>query len=330
MLLAVIGLILLGAYSLRQVLWPFIIAAIAAYALDPWVQRLESMRIQRHWASLWVMLFGLVCILGVFFIVIPVFIKQYELVLNSIPKLSAYIREKLEHPWVRTYLSSDATFDPAMLQKAGRWLWVWLRGQANFLGIIILLPFLLYYFLLGWDQSIDRARQLIPPRFRPMIATFLKDIDQSLAAYVRGQLIVMMAMALFYGFSLWLMGVPSGFAIGIVTGLLVFVPYLGVAFGLIMAVLVTLLHAPSWFDVVWRVLPVFGLGQLLESFWLTPKFVGSYIGLSPIAILFALMVFGQWFGFPGLMLALPLAAVCDVVLRHLFQAYKASAIYLKP
>ena len=315
-------------YSLRQILFPFAVAAVTAYALDPWVLRLETMGIKRHWAALAVMLIGSLCILAILFLIIPVFIKQYTLVASNLPDIWLYLKKQwISHPRLKSYLPSLDGLDFSVLKKAGQWLLPWLKDQAQFLGVIALFPFLLYFFLLTWDRSIVTAKELIPPRYREKVGHFFRDMDDNLAAYVRGQLIVMVLMAVFYGTGLWLVGVPSGFAIGAVTGLLVFVPYLGFALGLLMALLTMLLSAP-WTEALWRVLPVFLLGQAVESFWFTPKYVGERIGLSPIAVLFALMAFGHWFGPAGVFFALPLAAISDVVIRYVVRAYRRSPFYL--
>ncbi|MDO5059617.1 MAG: AI-2E family transporter, partial [Neisseria sp.] len=169
-------------------------------------------------------------------------------------------------------------------------------------------------------------RKMIPRRFVDTYVRISTEIDEVLSEFLRGQLMVMLIMGLFYGVGLMLVRLDSGFAIGMIAGLLVFIPYLGAFTGLLLATIAAMLQFPSWHDWVW-VWAVFGIGQLLESFVVTPKIVGDRIGLSPFWVIFSLMAFGQLLGFVGMLAGLPLAAVSLVLLREGSQAYFNSRFY---
>ena len=195
-------------------------------------------------------------------------------------------------------------------------------------AIILLLPFLLYYFLLDWVRWTHGIKVMMPRRILPTYNRIAAEMDKVLGEFLRGQITVMLVMGLLYGLGLMLVGLDSGFAIGMVAGLLVFIPYLGAFIGLLLATVAAVLQFDSWTGLllVWA---VFGIGQFLESFFITPKIVGDRIGLSPFWVIFALLAFGQLLGFVGMLLALPLAAITLVLLREGGNAYLASGYYLQ-
>lgn len=197
-----------------------------------------------------------------------------------------------------------------------------IAGVSNFL----LLPFLLYYFLLDWKRWSNGIQALIPRRFVDTYMRITGNMDSVLGEFLRGQLTVMLIMGLVYGMGLMLTGLDSGFAIGMIAGILVFVPYLGAFTGLLLASLAAVLQFGSWPGVL-MVWGVFAVGQFLESFFITPKIVGDRIGLSPFWVIFSLMAFGQLMGFVGMLIGLPLAAVTLVLLREGVNAYFASHFY---
>jgi len=172
----------------------------------------------------------------------------------------------------------------------------------------------------------QRGWALVPPRVRPGVGRFLQECDQMLGQYLRGQVLVMLLLALFYSVGLALAGFDLALPIGVFTGLAVFIPYLGFGLGLLLALLAGVLQFASWYGVL-AVAIVFGLGQVLESFALTPRLVGERIGLSPLTVIFALLAFGHLFGFVGVLIALPVSAVGVVAVRHVRDAYLMSPLY---
>lgn len=195
-----------------------------------------------------------------------------------------------------------------------------------FVGNAVLLPVVLFYLLHDWPELMARAWALVPPSARESVGSFLHDCDETLGQYLRGQLLVMVALAIFYSVGLALARFDLALPIGVFTGLAVFIPYLGFGLGLLLALLAGLLQFANLYGVV-AVAIVFGVGQLLESFVLTPRFVGERIGMSPLMVIFALLAFGHLLGFVGVLIALPLSALAAVAARRLQAAYLASSLF---
>jgi len=196
------------------------------------------------------------------------------------------------------------------------------------LGMVFLVPVVMFYLLLDWPQLGTRVGELTPPRWRAGALAPLREIDALLGQYLRGQVLVMLALAVFYSLGLLLAGFTLWLPIGVLTGLLVAVPYLGFALGLIFALVTGMLQLGPVAGLA-SVAVIYGAGQVLESLVLTPRLVGERIGLHPLAVILALLAFGTLFGFVGVLLALPLSAVLAVGLRRLRAAYLASEFYLR-
>ena len=194
------------------------------------------------------------------------------------------------------------------------------------LGNLVLIPVALFYLLMDWDRFIAQLVLLVPTRLRPGFDSFVDEADGVLGQYLRGQLLVMLIMAAFYAIGLTLFGLDLGLPIGLFTGLAMFVPYLGFGVGLVLAVLAGLLQFASIKALV-MVAVVYGVGQFIESLFLTPRLVGERIGLHPLAVIFALLAFGQVFGFVGILVALPVSAVLLVAIRRIRGSYLASRLY---
>ena len=172
----------------------------------------------------------------------------------------------------------------------------------------------MFYLLLDWKGFFKLLGQLIPQKLRPILIPIVQEVDELLSQYLRGQFLVMLIMAIFYSTGLYLIGVQSAIALGAFTGLVAFIPYVGFLISFSLSTLGALLQfGPG--NALILVLALYGAGQLLEGFFLTPRLVGERIGLHPVAVLFALMVFGQLFGFFGILLALPMAAISLVAIR---------------
>lgn len=341
-LLALAGLLLamwlLGRLS--AVLAPFATAAILAYILDPLVDRLQTRGLSRTAALLLVMLAGSLTVLGLLLIVVPMLVSQAQALIARLPVLVDFVQHTAL-PWLNQTLGTTLSIDSqswrsALAGNAGSLKAALARiapslghGSALLLQLaanLTLLPVLLYYFLHGWDDMVARVATLIPRRWADEVGTIAAEVDDMLGQFLRGQLSVMLLMALIYGTGLALTGLDAGFAIGVVAGLLVFIPYLGAFLGLLLATLAAVLQfdSASGLLAVWA---VFAVGQLLESFLITPYLVGERIGLSPVTVIFALMAFGELLGFVGVLLALPLAAISVILGRHLLQRYFNSGFY---
>jgi predicted PurR-regulated permease PerM len=191
---------------------------------------------------------------------------------------------------------------------------------------IALIPVVMFYLLRDWPLFVTRIDELVPRRWQPRTRKMAREIDDVLAEFLRGQLMVMAVLAVYYAIALSVVGLDRAVAIGVLTGLLVFIPYVGFGLGLVLGVLAALLQWHGWPGFL-AVLGVYAAGQLLENYVLVPYLVGDRIGLHPIAVIFALLAFGQLFGFAGVLLALPISAALLVGLRHVRAAYVVSPVY---
>lgn len=339
---SLIAFLVLFVHFLGGILTPFIVAAVLAYILNPLVCSLEAHNIKRGRASMWVMLFAFCLIVALLLVIVPMLIGQFQTIVRRIPELADYVQTHFL-PWlnhrfgehitlntetVTTWLRSNTQNIQQSLQKAMPVLMQQGTALAASVSNLVLLPLLLYYFLLDWSRWEQGITTLVPRRYLPVYKRVSGSMDTVLGEFLRGQLMVMMIMGLVYGVGLMMTGLESGFAIGMVAGILVFVPYLGAFTGLLLATLAAILQFDSWTGLV-AVWAVFAVGQTLESFFITPKIVGDRIGLSPFWVIFALMAFGQLLGFVGMLVALPLAAVCLVLIQEGKQAYLNSQFYNK-
>jgi len=208
--------------------------------------------------------------------------------------------------------------------------WLGSSGGAIIAVLInlLLIPVAMFYLLRDWNELVKRVDDLLPRHFHVKFNEILVEVDRILAEFLRGQISVMLLMSAYYSIVLWLAGLEFALPIGIVAGMLVFVPYLGMIVGLMLATLAAVMQFPSFSGVLW-VWGVFGAGQLIEGMVVTPWLVGERVGLHPLAVIFALLAFGQLFGFFGVLLALPLSAILLVALRHGKVWYFSSDMYRK-
>lgn len=346
-LLLGIALILL-LLALGPVLMPFLVGAMLAYMLNPLVDRLCRLSIKkwtlpRQLATLIAIIVFLAGILTLAFIVLPVVQKEFFLLQDQIPKfldhLNAALAPKLLEYDIQLQLDSASIKQLVTQnfaeseQKIMTALLASVKvGGTALLGLIaniLLIPMVLYYLLVDWHTILKRLHVFIPRRWVGKTTELLTETDNLLAQYLRGQLLVMFVLAAYYSAALALAGFTVALPVGILTGLLVFIPYIGFGLGLCLATISAVLQ----FDMMHGLLMValvYGIGQLLESFYLTPYLVGERIGLSPLVVIFALLAFGQLFGFIGVLLALPAAAITSVGFKHLRALYYQSRFYSSP
>jgi predicted PurR-regulated permease PerM len=340
-----VGLALL--WMLGPVLAPFVAGAIVAYALNPAVDWLSARRIAkrnlpRSLAVMIVILAVAFAMLALILIVLPVLQKQLPLLQQKVPlflnRLDLALSPWLERAGLNMRFNVAGLHDllSQQLEESGDKIWATVLASAKvggiallgWLGNLILIPVVLFYLLLDWHGLIARGRRLIPPRWLPRATGFVVEVNGLLAQYLRGQLAVMLTLAIYYSAALAIAGFDVALPVGILTGLLIFIPYLGYGLGLILAVLAALLQFDSFYG-LGAVVAIYGFGQVLESFLLTPRLVGEKIGLHPLAVIFALLAFGQVFGFVGILLALPASAIVAVALRRLGTQYTDSSFYRK-
>lgn len=333
-------LIAVLVHQLKTILTPFIAAAILAYILNPLVKKLISLKISRTVASMLVTLFAISLVIGLILFIIPMMVQQFEAAWQRVPDIINYMQHRLL-PWINAtfnvnwrlngkeltqYITQNGGQIRAGLAKIMPIVANQGTGLMVMMANLILLPILLYYFLADWPRWAEGIQRLIPRRYLQQTLRIGGDIDQTLSEYLRGQLLVMIIVGLIYGCGLALVGLDSGFAIGMLAGMLVVIPYLGAFIGLLLATLAAMLQFGT-FGGVLSVWAVFVVGQMLESYVITPRLVGERIGLTPLWVIFALMAFGQLMGFVGMLLALPMAAICLVLFRELVNHYYNSAYY---
>jgi predicted PurR-regulated permease PerM len=327
-------------WLLAPVLTPFVVGAVLAYALHPMVERLAAVRVPRLLAVLVVEVAALLLVVSLALLIVPVLGKELPLLKAQVPTLLERLNQGVA-PWLAQF-GIHVAFDVASLKvwltklldaNLEDWLGAALSsarigGSAllSFVGNLVLVPVVLFYLLSDWPQFVERVQALIPPRLRAQALGFLEECDAVLGQYLRGQLLVMMVLAVYYAGALALVGFDLALPLGVFTGVAVAVPYVGFGLGLTLSLLAALLQFASLKGVLLVAL-IYGVGQLLEGFVLTPRLVGERIGLNPLAVIFALLAFGTLFGFVGVLVALPASAVVLVALRRARAAYLGSRLY---
>lgn len=331
-------------WLLAPVLTPFAVAALLAWLGDPLVDRLERRRLSRGAAVTLVFAVMTLATLLAVIALVPLLERQIARLIEKLPQGVAWANGVVL-PWLESNLGVGfERFDPGSLIEMVKAHWQQAGGIAStvlgtvtssglaivgFLGTLALLPVVTFYFMRDWDAMVERVRELLPRHVEPTVSRLARESDQVLAAFLRGQLAVMVLLGLFYSIGLWLVGIDLALLIGMIAGLVSFVPYLGVIVGGGMALVAAAIQYQDFLHPL-LVLGVFVVGQLLEGFVLTPKIVGDQVGLHPVAVIFAILAGGTLFGFLGVLLALPVAAVGMVVLREAHRQYLASALYGAP
>ena len=328
-------------YLLAPVLTPFVTAAILAYIADPLVDRLEARKLSRTLSvTIVFFLLSLIALVGLLML-IPLMESQITILANKLPVYIDWL-QKNAIPWLSDKLGIDpSALSLTQLKSSAREYWQSAGGIAtkviatvsrsgfaiiNVVANLLLIFVVTFYLLRDWDYLVARVHELLPRKSEPVISQLAKESDEVLGAFLRGQLSVMLALAVVYSAGLMIIGLDLGLLIGMVSGLVSFVPYLGFIIGIIAAILAALFQFQELMPLLYVVI-VFGIGQMLEGMLLTPLLVGDRIGLHPVAVIFAVLAGGQLFGFVGVLLALPVAAVIAVVLRYLNGEYKKSALY---
>ncbi|MEL4890353.1 AI-2E family transporter [Xanthomonas protegens] len=341
---AVIVGVLWVVWLLAPILTPFVLALLLGWLGDPLVDRLERAGRSRNMAVTLVFVLMVLLLVLALVILVPMLERQIVTFIDVLPQARDWFIGTAI-PWAeqKTGLELMAWLDPERLIDWIRGHWQQAGGvAATFFGYLsrsgfamvtwvvnlVLLPILTFYFLRDWDLLVARVAATIPRNHVGTITRLAQQSNEVLGAFIRGQFLVMLALGVIYAGGLTLVGLKLGLLIGIVAGLISFIPYLGATTGILLAVLAALVQAKG-FDLQLLILVgvVFTVGQLLESYVLTPRIVGDKIGLHPVAVIFAVMAGGQLFGFLGMLLALPVAAVANVLLHYLHEQYRQSDLY---
>lgn len=339
----VAGILLVGwlIYLLAPILTPFLLAALFAYLGDPLVDKLEARGLSRTAATsvVFVAIFGVVIIVPL--LLLPVIETQVKALIKAVPAYIDWLTDSLL-PTMQARLGVDpSAFDVESIKAALAENWKEAGGfaarfvkSASHSGVamlawaanMLLVPVLAFYLMRDWDHFVAGVRDLLPRQVEPTVVELTRESDERLAAFLRGQFIVMLCLGTIYSIGLSLAGLQTAVLIGMMAGLVSFVPYLGVIVGVVVASVAMLFQTRDLMDLI-PVALVFGVGQMLEGMLLTPLLVGDKIGMHPVAVIFAVLAGGQLFGFLGVLLALPAAAVIAVVVRHARNRYKASSLY---
>ena len=343
--LALLLLLCLALWLLAPILTPFVISAMLGWLGDPLVDRLEHSGRSRGTAVA-IVFAGMSLLLALILLVlIPLLWSQVQTLVESLPRLMLWLTSQAL-PWLerRLHVRLAAYMNPANLMALVKTHWqeaggiaATLIGHVSQSGLVLfgivaniaLVPVLSFYFLRDWDELVARIRELLPRPSLPTVSRLAVEANDVLGGFLRGQLSVMVSLGVIYAFGLWAVGLDLGLLIGFVAGLLAFVPYLGAFVGVSAAVIAALVQYGDAMHIA-LVLGVFAVGLTLESFVLVPWLVGDKIGMHPVAVIFAVMAGGQLFGFLGVLLALPVAAVAMVLLRYGHERYTHSGLYGAP
>jgi predicted PurR-regulated permease PerM len=331
-------------WLLAPVLTPFVLALLLAWLGDPLVDRIERAGRSRNVAVTLVFVLMVLLVVLAMMILVPMIERQIVTLINALPQMRDWFIGTAV-PWIeqKTGLELMNWLDPERLIEWIRSHWDQAGGVAKtFFGYLsrsgfamvtwvvnlALLPILTFYFLRDWDKLVERVAAVIPRKYIGTATGLALESNDVLGAFIRGQFLVMIALGVIYAAGLSLVGLKLGLLIGLVAGLISFIPYLGATTGVVLAVIAALVQGQGFdLKLLIGVGVVFTVGQLMESYVLTPRIVGDKIGLHPVAVIFAVMAGGQLFGFLGMLLALPVAAVANVLLRYAHARYTESELY---
>jgi predicted PurR-regulated permease PerM len=329
----------LALWLLHEILLPFLAGMALAYLLDPVAKRLQRAGVNRLLATLLIVGLFVVAFLLLLILIIPILGAQLTAFIENLPatiaRLQALVADP-SRPWLRRIVGEgfrDADIGDLVKQGAG-WLAgflrsLWSGGQAliSILSLLIVTPVVAFYLLYDWDRMIETVDSWVPRPHRETVHALAREINIAIAGFVRGQTAVCLILGSFYALSLSLTGLSFGLLIGLVSGLITFIPYVGSMTGLVLAVVVAVAQFwPAWTPIL-VVAGIFFVGQFLEGYVLSPKLVGESVGLHPVWLMFALFAFAYLFGFVGMLIAIPLAAAFGVLARFALSQYRASPLY---
>lgn len=327
-------------YLLSPILTPFVVAGLLAYLGDPLVNKLSNYRLPRTGAVVIVFSLIFIIILLLVLMLVPILQRQFSILIAKIPQVLVWAQQTAI-PWANQHFGLQDMLDINALKAAVSDHWQQAGNVAaavvktvshsghtviSWILNLVLIPVVTFYLLRDWDQVIKESRVLIPRKTEPLVIRLSKECNEVVGAFFRGQLIVMVVLGFVYAIGLWLCGIEVALLVGILSGLLSIVPYLGFIVGILAASIAALIQYHDVIHLVY-VLVVYIVGHIIEGFILTPWLVGDKIGLHPVAVIFAILAGGQLFGFIGVLVALPVAAVIMVLLRFLKQRYIQSQLY---
>jgi len=338
--LAIFAIIVLLLWLLRDILLPFVAGLAIAYLLAPVTDRLESVGVNRLIAALSIICLVVMMIVVLILLVAPVLGGQLSSFIDNIPGYVTRLQSLLSdpsRPWIQKILgasfNADKSLGDLMSQGVG-WLTaflksLWSDGRAlvSLFSLVVVTPVVAFYLIYDWHRMIKTADSWVPLQQRETVRQLAREIDAAIAGFVRGQSAVCLILGSFYAVALTVSGLNFGLLIGLISGVITFIPYVGSMTGLILALGVAVAQFWPEYSSILVVLGIFLAGQFLEGNLLAPKLVGESVGLHPVWLIFALLAFGYLFGFVGLLVAVPLAATIGVLARFSLQRYRESALY---
>ena len=323
----------LSFYFLRTILLPFVIGIAVAYFLDPVVDKLEERKWNRSLATLFTLFVFLALVIFLVFLLVPVLTNQLKNFAQFLPIVKAKLQLIIDA--VAGILNNKVDAKVLDVPASGlvKWSTKMLGGVidggaaiADLLSLILITPLVAFYLLRDWDLIVEKVYDWFPIKHKDTLQEQLSEIDKKLAAFVRGQGTVCLILASYYAITLTMAGLEFGVVIGVFAGLISFVPFVGAIFGGLLSIGLAYLQFEAWTNII-IIAGIFILGQILEGYILTPKFIGEAVGLHPVWVIFSLLAGGALFGFLGVLLALPMAAIVGVLFRFCIDHYKNSSYY---
>lgn len=340
--LIVVLAVALTLYVLSSVLLPFVAGITLAYLLDPAADKLQSLGLRRLAATIVILTLFLLAFVLALFLLAPLVANQISTFIAKFPENVALVQSIVaEHGGpllarfggpgtmaeIQKSLGNMAGQGAGLVSKFVESLWSGGQAIVSIVALLVVTPVVAFYLLVDWDRMIARIDSWLPIDHRETVRMIVLDIDKAIAGFLRGQALVCVVLGTFYAIALSIMGLSFGALIGFVSGLLSFIPYVGSLIGLLLSVGVAIIQFwPDW-TMPLIALAIFSIGQFVEGNILSPKLVGASVGLHPVWLMFALLAFGTMFGFVGLLMAVPLAAVIGVLTRFMLVRYLESHLY---
>ena len=338
--LVVLVLVVLALWLLSEILLPFVAGLAIAYLLTPLTDRLERFGINRLAAALLIIAFVVLALVYLILLVAPIVGAQLSSFIDSVPGNVTRLQTLLgdpSRPWLQKLLgagfSADKSIGDLVTQGVGwlttflRSLWSGGRALVSLFSLVVVTPVVAFYLIYDWHRMIRNVDSWIPIQYRDTVRELAREVDAAIAGFVRGQTGVCLILGSFYAVALTLTGLNFGLLIGLISGLITFIPYVGSMTGLVLALGVAVAQFWPAYGSILIVLGIFLVGQFVEGNVLAPKLVGESVGIHPVWLIFALLAFGYLFGFVGLLVAVPLAATIGVLNRFALRHYLQSSLY---
>lgn len=338
--LTIFVLFCIAVYVLRSVLLPFVAGIVIGYLLDPWASKFEKWGMSRTCATVLVMFLVVIIAVPAVLMLFGIIDEQLGQFIRAVPNYLASFARKiepvinelqqripsLEPERIRDYIRSNMANSLKLVGNVMRSVITNGFALINILSLVLITPIVSFYMLRDWDTFVAKVDSLLPKQSKKSIEKQAREIDRILASFIRGQLSVCVLLGTFYAVGLYIVGLDLGVLVGFLAGIISFIPYVGTIFGFVVSMAIAFAQFDNMMQIL-QVAGVFLVGQFIEGNFLTPKLVGDSVGLHPVWVMFALLAGGVLLGFLGLMIAVPVAAIIGVIMRHAIENYKQSSLY---